>query len=129
MITKTLLKEPAVQDVVELIEHSNAVLHSIGEALHMANRRSMSDEQIELLKSRKAVGEAFGYFFDEDGKVVYKIPRVGLQLKDLASMNCIIAVAGGVSKAKAIAAYMHHAPSQTYLVTDEGAAKTILKRQ
>lgn len=126
---KTLLKEPAVQDVVELIEHSNAVLHSIGEALHMANRRSMSDKQIELLKSHKAVGEAFGYFFDEDGKVVYKIPRVGLQLKDLASMNCIIAVAGGVSKAKAIAAYMHHAPSQTYLVTDEGAAKTILKGQ
>ncbi len=126
---RTLLKEPAVQEVVGLIERSNAVVHSIGSAMHMAERRSMSEEQVGLLRKRRAVGEAFGYFFDEGGDVVYKIPRVGLQLRDLASMNCIIAVAGGVSKAKAIAAYMHHAPSQTYLVTDEGAAKTILKGQ
>ena len=42
-------------------------------------------------------------------------------------MDCIIAVAGGSSKARAIAAYMKNAPEKTYLITDEGAAKMILK--
>ena len=42
-------------------------------------------------------------------------------------MECVIAVAGGTSKAKAIVSYMKHAPKQTCLITDEGAAKAILK--
>ena len=82
---------------------------------------------VAMLKERKAVSETFGYFFDDKGKVVYKIPRIGLQLEDLANMDCIIVVAGGSSKARAIAAYMKNAPEKTYLITDKGAAKMILK--
>ena len=65
--------------------------------------------------------------FDEKGQIVYRISRIGIQLEDLASMECVIAVAGGTSKAKAIVSYMKHAPKQTCLITDEGAAKAILK--
>ena len=39
----------------------------------------------------------------------------------------MIAVAGGASKAKAIGAYMKQAPSTTILITDEGAAKELLR--
>ncbi|MDU7055187.1 MAG: sugar-binding domain-containing protein, partial [Enterococcus hirae] len=39
----------------------------------------------------------------------------------------ILAIAGGKSKAKAIRAYMKNAPKQTWLITDEAAAKEILK--
>lgn len=124
---RPLLKEPAVQEVVTLIKKSNAVIHSIGTAKHMADRRAMPKEIVSLLDRGHAVGEAFGYFFDEAGQVVYKIPRIGIQLEDLASMKCVVAVAGGHSKAKAIVAYMKHAPKQTCLITDEGAAKAILK--
>lgn len=122
-----LLQEPSVQEVITLINQSNVALHSVGEAVLMAKRRSMPTEIIEMLQQKHAVAEAFGYFFDEAGKVVYKIPRIGLQLEDLASMDCVFAVAGGHLKAKAIVAYMKHAPKQTCLITDQGAAKAILK--
>ncbi|KRN05991.1 Central glycolyticproteinregulator [Liquorilactobacillus sucicola DSM 21376 = JCM 15457] len=122
-----LMQEPSILEVVQLIRNSNAVIHSIGEAITMAKRRDMSKASIAELKREHAVGEAFGYFFDEEGRVVYKIPRVGLQLEDLANMKSVIAVAGGTSKAKAIVAYMKLAPKQTCLITDEGAAKVILK--
>jgi central glycolytic genes regulator len=39
----------------------------------------------------------------------------------------VIAVAGGASKAKAIKAYMKKAPASTILITDEGAARKLLK--
>ncbi|WP_057896879.1 sugar-binding transcriptional regulator [Liquorilactobacillus oeni] len=123
-----LLKEPSIQKVISLIRNSDAVIHSVGDALEMAERRGMSAQVIAMLRRTHAVGEAFGYFFDEEGKIVYKIPRIGLQLEDLTKMECVIAVAGGFSKSKAIAAYMKHAPRQTCLVTDAGAANSILKK-
>ncbi|MBN7274327.1 SorC family transcriptional regulator [Ligilactobacillus pobuzihii] len=122
-----LLREPAVQEVISMIKQSNAVIHSIGQAIPMAQRRSMSKSAIDLLKKKGAVGEAFGYFFNENGEVIQKLSRIGLQLEDLVSMKCVVAVAGGTSKGHAIAAYMKLAPSQTYLITDQGAANVILK--
>lgn len=122
-----LLREPAVQEVISMIKQSNAVIHSIGQAIPMAQRRSMSKSAIDLLKKKGAVGEAFGYFFNENGEVIQKLSRIGLQLEDLASMKCVVAVAGGASKSHAIAAYMKLAPRQTYLITDQGAANMILK--
>lgn len=123
----SLLQEPSIQEVLTLIEQTNCVVHSIGRALHMAARRKMSDDELVMLKQNNAVAESFGYFFDEEGEVVYKIPRVGLQLKDLKKAPNIIAIAGGKSKAKAIRAYMKNAPQQTWLITDEAAANEILK--
>lgn len=122
-----LLREPAVQEVIAMIQKSNAVIHSVGEAIPMAKRRSMSRSDIDFLKQNGAVGEAFGYFFNEDGRVIKKLSRIGLQLEDLASIKCVVAVAGGASKGRALAAYMKLAPDQTYLITDQGAANVILK--
>ncbi|MGX7058688.1 sugar-binding transcriptional regulator [Vagococcus humatus] len=124
---QSLLQEPFVQTVLNLIGESTCVIHSIGRALHMAVRRGMDEEELVMLKNNKAVSESFGYFFDDEGNIVYKIPRIGLQLKELEKVPVILAVAGGKSKAKAIQAYMKHAPHHTWLITDEGAANEILK--
>ncbi|MDH6364633.1 central glycolytic genes regulator [Enterococcus sp. PF1-24] len=124
---QTLLQEPAIDDVLELINHANCVIHSIGRALHMAARRKMNEEQLVMLKQQNAVAESFGYFFDEAGEVIYKVPRIGLQLEALQKVPHIFAVAGGKTKAKAIRAYLEHAPKQTWLITDEAAANEILK--
>lgn len=123
----SLLQEPSIQEVLTLISHANCVVHSIGRALHMAARRKMSDDEMVMLKQKNAVAESFGYFFDEEGKVVYKIPRIGLQLKNLQEIPYVVAIAGGKTKAKAICAYMKNAPKQTWLITDEAAANEILK--
>ncbi|MCI1903303.1 sugar-binding domain-containing protein [Enterococcus hirae] len=124
---ESLLHEPSIEEVLFLIDSANCVIHSIGRALHMAARRHMSPKIIAALKKDGAVSESFGYFFDAKGKVVYKIPRIGLQLEDLKKIPLVVAVAGGKSKALAIKAYMKNAPKHTILVTDEGAAKEILK--
>ncbi|WP_390407774.1 sugar-binding transcriptional regulator [Lacticaseibacillus jixiensis] len=121
-----LLKEPAVQEVLQMIDNAQVVIHSIGEALTMAKRRSMSPATLQKLREQHAVSETFGTFFNADGEVIYKIPRIGLTIPDLDHIPYVFAVAGGRSKAKAIAAYMKNAPSRTWLITDVGAANAIL---
>ncbi|MGX7029972.1 sugar-binding transcriptional regulator [Vagococcus zengguangii] len=123
----SLLQEPSVQVVLQLIHRATCVIHSVGNAMHMAKRRGMSEEELKIITKGQAVGESFGYFFNKDGDIVYKIPRIGLQLNDLQKVPFIIAVTGGKAKSQAIQSYMKHAPSQTWLITDEGAANEILK--
>lgn len=124
---ETLLQEPSIKEVLSLIGEANCVIHGIGRALHMAARRKMPESEILMLKQKNAVAESFGYFFDETGKIIYKIPRIGLELNDIQNIPYVFAVAGGRGKAKAIRAYMQNAPKQTWLITDEAAANEILK--
>ena len=123
---ESLIKEPSVKEVLTLIDKAQVVIHSVGDALVMAKRRGMSPDTIRMLKAKHAVAEAFGVFYDAEGKVVYKIPQIGLQLADLDHIPYVFAVAAGKSKSKAIAAYMQHAPSRTWLLTDVGATNSIL---
>ena len=91
----------------------------------MAKRRGMGKEEIEKLISLGAKGEAFGYYFDQQGSAVYSTPSIGLKLADLGKIKKIIAIAGGRSKAEAIkavtkAGFIH------WLIIDEGAAEEII---
>ncbi|MGH2168432.1 sugar-binding domain-containing protein, partial [Enterococcus faecalis] len=74
-------------------------MHCIGRGLHMPSLRKMSDDEMVMPKQKNAVAELFGYFFDEEGNVVYKIPRIGLQLKNLQEITYVVAIAGGKTKA------------------------------
>ena len=123
---KPLLQEPGIKKTLKMVDDANCVLYGIGEAMHMAERRGMNEEVLALIKNKAAVGEAFGEFYNQSGEVVYKIPRIGMQSKNLANIASVIAIAGGKSKAEAIEAHMKNAPRQTWLITDEGAANEIL---
>lgn len=126
-IYESLIKEPDIHDVLKLIKSASMVLHGIGDAITMAERRKTNPEILSKLESSKAVGEAFGYYFNEQGEIVHKVLTIGLQLEDLVDIPNVIAVAGGSSKAKAIKAYLKQAPASTILITDEGAARKLLK--
>ncbi|MGJ9385122.1 sugar-binding transcriptional regulator [Salipaludibacillus sp. CF4.18] len=123
---ESLINEDSVQQILKLIKSATMVIHGIGEAQTMAERRNSSDEVLRNLKDTKAVAEAFGYYFNESGDIVHKVLTIGLQLEDLKNIPHVISVAGGASKAQSIQAYMKQCPSEV-LVTDEGAAKEILK--
>lgn len=125
-VYESIVKEPMIKEVLSLIKNANMVLHGIGEANTMAKRRKTKEEDMEKIIKGHAVGEAFGYYFNEDGEIVHKVPTIGLQLNDLPNVQHVLAVAGGTSKAKAIKAYMKTATNSTVLITDEGAAKEIL---
>lgn len=125
-IYEELLKEPEIKKTLQLIESASLILYSIGTPIEMAKRRGLSENTLTLLEKRGAVAEAFGEFINKDGEVVYKLSNIGLQSSALNKMEHIITVAGGKRKATAISSYLKTAPSHTWLITDEAAAKEIL---
>jgi central glycolytic genes regulator len=123
----TMLEEPSVKETLPIIKNADIVLHGIGEAFVMANRRKTTTRIIEKLKHEKAVSEAFGYYCNQAGKVVHKVRTLGIHLDDLENTN-VITVAGGKSKAKAIASFMKQGKTDV-LITDEAAAKEMLNNK
>ncbi|TFE03864.1 sugar-binding transcriptional regulator [Jeotgalibacillus salarius] len=127
-VYESITKEPAIKEVMSLITSADIVLHGIGDAFTMAKRRHTTEEHFHTISHGQAVGEAFGYYFDVEGNIVHKVKTIGLQLKDLGNVPNVFAVAGGHSKAQAIRAYFKGAPqTSSTLITDEGAAKELLK--
>ncbi|MDO5376133.1 MAG: sugar-binding domain-containing protein [Staphylococcus rostri] len=122
---QNLMHEPSVVNTLNRIRQSQFIVHGIGDALKMANRRQSSSEVVAKLQHHNAVGEAFGYYFNQQGEIIHKVKTIGLQLEEVQSKEHIFAVAGGNSKGNAIKAYLEIAPKNTILVTDEYAAKII----
>lgn len=123
---QNIIQEPSIIEILQLIRNADVVLHGIGDALTMAERRKTPNDIRMKLLDNEAVSEAFGYYFDQQGSVVHKVRTVGLQLEDLESIEFVVTVAGGKSKAKAIESYFKHGTSNL-LITDEAAAKQILR--
>jgi central glycolytic genes regulator len=122
---QSLLREPQIKEVLALLKHTRIVLHGIGDALTMARRRSYSEAELRELEQAGAVSEAFGYYFNEAGETVHRMPTIGLQLEDVKKAEAVLSIAGGKSKAKAILSFSKQS-CQNVLITDEGAARAIL---
>lgn len=120
-----LAEEASLQETLQLIREANLVLHGVGSALELAKRRQTSPDIVKKLHEKKAVAEAFGYYFDADGQVVHQVHSLGLQLEDLEATEAVVTIAGGQSKAKAIKAFLKQGKTDV-LVTDEFVARSIL---
>lgn len=123
---ETMLNEPDIRDVVDNISRADILVFGIGRADEMSRRRGLKESEIEILLDKGAVAEAFGYYFNKSGEIVYKTPTMGLKFQDVKKIKNVIAVAGGKGKAEAIIATQTHNPSMV-IVTDEAAAKEILR--
>jgi central glycolytic genes regulator len=121
-----LRRDIHIAQMVETIRSSTILVHGIGSAIEMANRRGLPPHEVEYLRSHCAVGEALRYYFDGKGNIVYEVPGIGLELSDLERIHTVVAVAGGSNKAQAIKAVLRNR-KDTVLITDEGAAKEMLK--
>ena len=122
----SLSMEPFIRESLLLIQSARMVIHGIGDAMTMAKRRRASQELLDKICKEHAVAEAFGYYFDQNGKVIHRVKTMGLQLEELDDKRPVITVAGGKSKANAIEAFFRRGPDSV-LVTDEGAAKQIIQ--
>jgi len=123
---QSLMQEPNIQEVVQFIRQARIVVHGIGDAMVMARRRKVDEQTIESIAADGALAEAFGYYFDRSGKVVHKMPTVGLRIEDIQEIETVIAIAGGKSKGEAIASVLRFG-HEDLLVTDEAAAHEMLK--
>jgi len=114
-----------IDETLSLLERADVVLHGIGRADDMAQKRQLPAEiEAEVLR-KGAVAEAYGCYFDQRGKMVYSASTVSHDLGALKPKCALIAVAAGARKAQAIEAVMKNR-RHAMLVTDEGAAKAIL---
>jgi central glycolytic genes regulator len=121
----SLLEEPYTQDYLNRIRSTRMVVHGIGQAITMAKRRGASVEVLSLLEREGALGEALGYYFDANGRIVYAMNSIGIRMNDLDQVQTVIAVAGGADKAAAISA-VARGSRQDVLVTDQACAEAIL---
>ncbi|MUT64942.1 sugar-binding transcriptional regulator [Paenibacillus sp. NEAU-GSW1] len=121
----SMMQEPNIREIVEVIRKARIVVHGIGDAKVMARRRKLKPELLEAMTADGALAEAFGYYFDRDGRVVHQMQTVGLRLDDIVKTEVVIGVAGGKSKGEAIAAVMRFGHDDV-LVVDEAAAMEIV---
>ncbi|PKR78029.1 hypothetical protein CEY16_08910 [Halalkalibacillus sediminis] len=120
-----VLEEPSVKEVMSKIEQSSLTIHGVGDALTMAKRRNSNAEELKKIQHQQAIGEAFGYYFDENGKTVQRVHSVGMSKERLSNIEHVVTVAGGSSKSKAISAYFKWGKSDV-LVIDEALAQKML---
>lgn len=123
---ESIIGEPSIKELLAIMKSSSMVVHGIGDAKTMAERRKTPEADFQKIQNGNAVAEAFGYYFDQEGDIVHKVKTVGIQLDDIEEVPNVIAVAGGASKAKAIQAYMKQA-LDSVLITDEGAAIELIR--
>lgn len=123
---QTIMQEPNVSEVVDMIRSARIVVHGIGDAVTMARRRKLKEETKEELVKDGALAEAFGYYFDRRGKVVHRMATAGLRLEDIEAAELVIGIAGGKSKGEAIASVLRFGHDDV-LVTDEAAATEALR--
>ncbi|MFD2614000.1 sugar-binding transcriptional regulator [Paenibacillus gansuensis] len=123
---QSLMLEPNIQDIVQHIRKARIVIHGIGDAMVMARRRRVGEDTVRILQEKGALAEAFGYYFDKEGKVVHRTLMLGLRLEDIQGMELVVTVAGGRSKAEAILSVLRFG-HQDVLITDEGAALELVK--
>lgn len=121
-----IAEEKDVKEILDLVKNSDILIYGIGIAEEMAKRRGLQENQIDELKKLGAVGEAFGYYFNRKGEVVYSTTTIGIKNEEIKKINSLIAIAGGKNKAEAIIATELNNPNNI-LITDEGAAREIVK--
>lgn len=123
-----MMREPVIMEMMDLYDQVDIVVHGIGDAEEIALHRKSSTDEVERIRTGGSVSEAFGYYFDKEGNIVYRIRTAGIQMEQVKNASYILAVAGGHSKAQAILSYCKAASEHTVLVTDEGAARTIIEQ-
>ncbi len=122
----TLLKEKEIKEVIDNIHKADILIYGIGEALVMAEKRDVSEDEYNNLKSLEAVGEAFGCYFNKESKVVSENTSIGINVNEARKINTHIAVAAGENKVDAIIATMRN-NHNAVLVTDEAAGRKIVE--
>ena len=125
-VLEGLLKEKQIKEVIDNIHNADILIYGIGNAIHMAKKRGLSEEYISKLKRIGAVGEAYGCYFNKNSQVVSENTPIGINFNDSKKINTHIAVAAGENKVEAIiATEMNN--EKAVLVTDEAAGRKIAK--
>jgi hypothetical protein len=121
-----LMKLPEIGEPLRALQQTDVLLYGVGRADVMARNRLRPESEIASILRMGAVGEAVGCYFDASGRPLFQASGVGLTCEQVSRVRCIVAVAAGASKARAILSVLKHHHHEL-LVIDEGAARAIEK--
>ena len=122
---KTILNEKNIKNIIDKIRCADILIYGIGIASDMAMKREIPEKEIKELEELGAVGEAFGQYYNESGKIIHSTPTIGVKNEDATNNRTLIAVAAGKNKARAIIATEINRLS-TVLIIDQAAAEEIV---
>ena len=123
---KLALGNEEIKKILDDIDSMSVLLFGIGRADAMARRRAIQEKKLNELMSQNAVAEAFGHYFDINGKDLWEYKTVGLSLETYLKVPKVIGVAGGTEKAEAIIA-VSSIRKDIALVIDEAVANRIIE--
>lgn len=124
---ESVREEPEIQEALETLVKANILVYGIGNAFKMAKRRNLSEEVIAELDNNNATAEALGYYFNNQGEIIYASRSVGITLDQMTELKYPIAVAGGYSKSDAILS-VSDILKRGCVIMDEGAARGIIEK-
>lgn len=123
---RELMKLPEIGEPLKALHQTDVLLYGVGRADVMARSRSLPEAEVNSILRMGAVGEAVGCYFDAAGRLLFQASGVGLTGEQVSRVRCIVAVAAGASKARAVLSVLKHHHHEL-LVIDEGAARAIEK--
>ena len=92
----------------------------------MIVRRNLSDKKAKEILDKGAVGESFGYYFNQAGEIVYRLNTIGIDLDSVKQAREVIAVFAGAKKIEAFLA-ISKINKNLVLVTDEHSGKRLIE--
>lgn len=124
--SQLIQQQPSISKAITLSKQADCLLLSVGSAEIMAERRDITADQRVAVRQTRAVGEAFGSFFNEAGEIVLRYPRIGLRIEDINHIPLVITIVGGADKVQATQAFYELTHNQGWLVCDEAFANQVL---
>jgi len=126
---RALMQEPAIREVLELARHAQLALVGIGaldrQASSIVREKVLARAEVQSLRQGHAVGEICSQYFDANGAIVsteLSERTMALDLCALREIACVVGVATGHYKAKAILGALRGHYLTTLITDDETAA-------
>jgi lsr operon transcriptional repressor len=130
-VQKVLLAEQAVTHALQIAASSDLAIFSLGTIDYSAllyQYKQITDQDLEDMRQRKAVGDVLGRFFNQDGQEIdldLNQRIIGLRLDELKKIPLKILAAGGKNKQTALDAALIHQFCEI-LITDAANAAWLL---
>ncbi|MBM7599005.1 lsr operon transcriptional repressor [Virgibacillus halotolerans] len=132
-LASQIKKEKPVIDIFNLIPHSNMTIIGVGalnERATLIKEGLLTRGDMEILKSKGAVGDLLSQFYDINGNLIeldLHKELISTDINLLKSLNHVVAVAGGDDKREALVGALKGGYIDV-LITDEIAANSLLNQ-
>lgn len=130
-LAEQMLDEKPIQKIYKMIPYSHITVIGIGalnDRATIVKEDYLNTSDIEVIKSKGAVGDILSQFYDINGNVldldIHK-QLISTEIELLKSLNHVVAVAGGPEKKEAIAGALKGGYIDV-LITDELVAQSLV---